>query len=76
MTVYQLWEDNEAPAAGGSRLRYGVAVYSGGEPRRVAGDLTDSRERAEAFVRLLNEEALDPVHFDQAIEDFLYDFSV
>ena len=76
MTEYRLWEKSEKGSENGDHLRCGVALYVDGEAVRVIGDLSDDRERLADLVRLFNEEALDPVHFEQAAEDFLLDFSI
>ena len=69
MTEYRLWEKSEEVSGG---FRYGVALYRGASCLRVIGDLSDDRKKVADLVRLFNEEALDPIHFEQAVEDFLY----
>ena len=69
LTVRQVTNDS------GMRTAYGVALYRDGICLRAAEDLSPDREAVGRLADLFNAEALDPVHFDQAIEDFLYDGS-
>ena len=73
MTEYRLWEKSEKQSDNIPSLPYGIALYEEDEPVRVIGDLSADRERLAALIRLFNEEELDPIHLDQAVEDFLYD---
>ena len=61
-------DDGEEP-----RVGYGAAVYRDGQLMRRIADISPDRPAVARLVRLFNEEALDPVHFEQAVEDFLYD---
>lgn len=61
---------------GDRHLSCGIAVYQGDVLIRTAEDLSRDAEAVARLAALFNDEDLDPVHFDQAIEDFLYDFTV
>ena len=71
MTVRQVRGDS-----GELRLSCGVALYRDGVCLAAADDLSPDPEAVSQLVQLFNEEGLDPVHFDQAVEDFLTDLTV
>ena len=75
LTEYKVYQDSEGDSAFHHRHTYGVALYQDGACQRVIGDISGDRKRLEKLVRLFNAEALDPVHLDQAVEDFLFDFA-
>lgn len=72
-TVYRICESK---GVNHLHLSYGIALYRSGRLQRVIDDISPDRTAVEALVRLFNEEGLDPVHFEQATEDYLYDFTV
>ena len=88
MTVYAVYEGEasiSSPDNGGGRsapaqestartAAYGIALIADGECVRIIGELCTDRAPVEELVALFNEEGLDPIHLDQAVEDFLYDF--
>ena len=76
MILYRLTECRIADSKGDLRPCWGVALCCDGVCLRTAEDLSPDREAVLRLVELFNEEELDPVHFDQAIEDFLIDFTV
>lgn len=53
--------------------RFGVALFDGDVCLRAFGDLSPDGKAVENLVTLFNAGDLDPIHLDQAIEDFLYD---
>ena len=59
----------------GKYVSYGVTVCRGSMILRVIEDVSLEKERVESLVRLFNEEGLFPAQLDEAIEDFLIDFS-
>ena len=75
MTEYRIYKNNDEYADDDPSFPYGIALYENGIRTRLIGDLCGDRELLSRFVCLLNEEELDPIHLDQAVEDFLYDFS-
>ena len=76
MIRYRLTERQICDSKGDGRTSWGVALVVDGVCIRKAEDLSPDREAVRALVKLFNDEELDPVHFDQAIEDFLYDFTI
>jgi len=54
-------------------VRYGITLSVGGFITRVIPDIGDDYDTIERLVQLFNDEDLDPVHLDQAVEDFLID---
>ena len=62
---------------GVSRKAYGLVAYADAELDGTATivasarDLTENRERIEAFARRCNEGKISLVHFDDVVEDFL-----
>lgn len=55
---------------------YGVALCADGVTLKETPALTDCRLSAEALVKLLNELAVEPCHFEDIIEDYLTDFTI
>ena len=76
MTEYRLWKTCEDSCDHNTASSCGIALYEDGKPTRVITDLGCDCTRVAALVRLFNEEELDPVHLDQAVEDFLTDFKL
>ena len=73
---YRLWKTSEDSAPGGHPSRFGIALYVGEVPVRIIEDVCLDSDRLSGLIRLFNEEELDPIHLDQAVEDFLYDDEV
>jgi hypothetical protein len=73
MTQYQLSKEISYHQSCGFYESYGIVLIVDGEPQRIIKDISLDREKAEALVRLFNEESLDPVHFSMAVDDFLLD---
>lgn len=76
MTSYRITEYCTADGTGVRRSGWGVALFRDGICIRAVDDLSPDRDAVSRLVALFNEEDLDPVHFDQAIEDFLLDLTV
>ena len=55
---------------------YGIMLSVDDTPIRVIGDISCDRDEIERLTRVFNEEELDPVHLDQAVEDFLIDHRI
>lgn len=53
---------------------FGIAVSERGETVGIVRDVCADKEKLTDFITLLNSERLDPIHLDEAIENFLYDF--
>ena len=73
MTEYRLSESIEIAHGGGCVNSYGISLYIDGKRRRTIEDISTDRSKVLELVNTFNEEALDPVHFGMAVEDFLYD---
>lgn len=76
MTRYQLSVGTEYHRSVGHYESYGIALITDGSIDRIIRDISPDRERVEELVRLFNDEDLDPVHFSQAVEDFLLEGAV
>ena len=76
MEDYRIYPQNEYEDVKNHHAGYGIVLYRDGRPVRMIGDISCDRVAVERLARLFSEEDLDPVHFDQAVEDFLTDFSV
>ena len=72
MTEYRLHVQSVYDRADG----YGISVVENGAVLRIVRDVSLDREMVEALVGCFNRYGLEPEHLDQAIEDFLYDFTV
>ena len=73
---YRITEQRADNGGAGMRPCFGVALYIGDECVRVIGDISPDREAVQKLIGLFNDEELDPVHLDQAVEDFLYDNTI
>ena len=54
-------------------VSYGIILSDGNTPVRVIEDISREREEIELLTQIFNDEGLDPIHLDQAVEDFLID---
>ena len=70
MVTYKVYEGKYF-SEDSSYSGYGIAMIIDERIDRIAEDITCDRERAEALASLFNSEELDPVHFEQAVEDNL-----
>ena len=59
----------------GCRVGYGLKASREDGTDMLIEDITPDRERAEELAELFNTEELDPVHFEQAVEDYLLELS-
>ena len=71
MREYSLTECNK-----NGFISYGISLISNGVVVCIIHDISHDREEVEALIRLYNKEDLDPVHLDQAVEDFLIDRTI
>lgn len=55
---------------------YGVALYDCGKMLRCVPRISVCRKDMEQLTALLNEEKVEPCHFEDIIEDYLTDFTV
>ena len=76
MIVYELCSAKSHDKEYGSYTAYGIAVLYEGTVIRTVEDVSAEKEKVTALVKLFNEERLSPAHLDEAIENFLYDFTV
>lgn len=51
---------------------YGIKLMEGSRCVRVVRDITDNKKKLQALIDDMNRLSLDPMHFDQVLEDFLY----
>lgn len=64
--IFEETEEYEAAA-----YSYGILAVGEDHRIRVIRDITDDKERLLGFIDELNELSLDPIHLDEAVEDFL-----
>ena len=76
MTKYTLLISRENDKENKNRKAYGIAVYRGGSLVRVVEDVAPDPDSAVRLIKLFNDEGLDPVHLDQAVEDYLTDLEI
>ena len=76
MIRYELLAQRLDDSEYGSVLTYGVTVLDHGEIIRSVEDISLDKEKVGALITRFNQERLSPVHLDEAIENFLYDFEV
>ena len=55
---------------------YGIAYKTDKGETTVIEDITSDKKSIERLVNVFNSESLDPVHLDQAVEDYLIDFDI
>lgn len=72
--MYRVYTDTDHNQIGTKSRAFGIVFEEAGKPAQAIPDISDDRDRIEALARLFNEEGLDPVHFEQAVEDYLCDF--
>lgn len=65
-TVYILYQQSYS-----DRIGYSIAVSDAYDHHSFAEDLTDDRDAAERFLALLAEEAAEPCHLSDLVEDAL-----
>ena len=74
MKEYRLFAQSMYDRVVGHYETFGVSVFEDGVMIRIVRDVSPDRKRVEALVSEFNREHLEPVHLDQAIEDFLLDY--
>lgn len=76
MVTYRITETDIIGGDGAPYMSFGIALFRGSERLRTINDISADRTAVQRLADLFNAEELDPVHFDQAVEDFLYDFEI
>ena len=73
MTEYKLFLQKEYDRTVGFYDSYGISVFENGVLTRIVRDISLDRKAVERMIYVFNEEQLDTVHLNQAVEEFLYD---
>lgn len=60
----------------GVYVTYGVTAFNRGKVICTIEDISLDKNKVEQLVKLFNEEQLSPAHLDEAIENYLYDFTL
>ena len=60
----------------GAYVTYGVTAYFRGKVVCTVEDISLDKKKVEQLIKVFNEEQLSPAHLEEAIENFLYDFSL
>ena len=55
---------------------YGIAAVERDRTVRAIEDISTDKEKIDMLVKKFNRESLHLNHFEQAVEEFLYDFEV
>ena len=71
MSYYVYLSDNRR-----DRDCYGIAYKTDKGEITVIEDITSDKKSIERLVNVFNRESLDPIHLDQAVEDYLIDFDI
>ena len=74
MTRYGMFAEQKQNSGSGYYDTFGIVISERGEAVGFVHDVCADEEKLSDFITLLNTEHLDPVHLDEAIENFLYDF--
>lgn len=60
----------------GAYVTYGVTAYFRGKVVCTVEDISLDKKKVEQLVKCFNEEQLSPAHLEEAIENYLYDFTI
>lgn len=60
----------------GAYVTYGVTASHRGKAIRTIEDISLDKKKVEQLVKLFNEEQLSPAQLEEAIENYLYDFTL
>ena len=60
----------------GAYVTYGVTAYFRGKVVCTGEDISLDMKKVEQLIKVFNEEQLSPAHLDEAIENYLYDFTL
>ena len=71
MVTYDLVEDHIINDYCGEYDSYGIVVISDGTELKRISDISTDHEKIEKLVRLCNEVAVELVHIDSIVENFL-----
>ncbi|MBQ9247610.1 MAG: hypothetical protein IJ171_03375 [Ruminococcus sp.] len=55
---------------------YGISAVICGQTAYTIEDISLDKDKIERLTAKFNEEGLEPQHFEQAVEEFLYSFEV
>lgn len=72
MVCYELFKEHRVDREVGSYDAYGLIAKEDKTTVSIIGDITSEYEKALALAALWNEQQLDPLHMEQAVEEFLY----
>ena len=76
MTEYKLFSEVSVGGDKNEPVSYGIILLINGVAKEVFDDISCDRAAVERLIELFNSEGLEPVHFAQAVEDYLYDFTI
>ena len=76
MSEYKLFSENIEGSDEPGMKAYGIILYVDGRSAEVISGISCDKAAVQRLVDLFNSEGLDPVHFEQAVEDYLYDFMI
>ena len=60
----------------GAYVTYGVTAYFRGKVVCTVEDISLDMKKVEQLIKVFNEEQLSPAHLEEAIENYLYDFTL
>lgn len=60
----------------GAYVTYGITAFSRGKVICTIEDISLDKKKVEQLVKCFNEEQLSPAHLEEAIENYLYDFTL
>ena len=60
----------------GAYVTYGVTAYFRGKVVCTVEDISLDMKKVEQLIKVFNEEQLSPAHLEEAIENYLYDFTI
>lgn len=76
MVEYILFTENKYSSGCGFYITYGIIVFEDNVHIRTVKDISADKEKVKKLIDSFNENELSPIHLSQAVEEFLYDFSV
>ncbi len=71
---YRLFEETKFLEDCGYYRTYGISAVERGQTACAIEDISSDKYKIEQLAKKFNEEKLELRHFEQAVEDFLYDF--
>ena len=76
MIQYDLQIEHAYNSEYGAYVTYGVTAYFRGKVVCTVEDISLDMKKVEQLIKVFNEEQLSPAHLDEAIEYYLYDFTI